>query len=104
MGQEHIIETKRLYLREMIHDDFDALYKVLADPEIMQYYAYAFDEERVSGWIERNMARYRDDGFGLGLCQHRLSCTVFLLQIYKYRLMQDCRVHRYAFTEGIPGS
>ncbi len=22
-------------------------------------------QERVSGWIERNMARYRDDGFGL---------------------------------------
>ncbi len=39
---ECIIETKRLYLREMNHDDFDALYKVLADPEIMQHYPYAF--------------------------------------------------------------
>ena len=101
---ECIIETKRLYLRKMNPNDYDALYRVLADPEIMQHYPYAFDEERVSGWIERNMERYRDDGFGLGLCQHRLSCTVFILQIYKHRLIQDCRVHRYAFTEGIPGS
>ncbi|MBQ2156425.1 MAG: GNAT family N-acetyltransferase, partial [Clostridiales bacterium] len=60
-----ILETERLYLREMSMDDFDALYKVLADKEIMQHYPYTFDEERVRGWIERNMNRYKDNGFGL---------------------------------------
>ena len=43
----------------MNQDDFDALYAVLADPDIMQHYPYAFDEERVQNWIERNINRYR---------------------------------------------
>lgn len=60
-----IIETDRLFLREMTLDDFDALYKVLADREIMQHYPYIFDEKRTTEWIERNMKRYSDNGFGL---------------------------------------
>ncbi len=59
------IETERLYLREMSMDDYDALYKIIADKEIMVHYPYDFDEERVRGWIERNMNRYKDNGFGL---------------------------------------
>ena len=60
-----ILETNRLFLREMTMDDYDALYAVLADAEIMQHYPYVFDEERVRAWIERNMNRYKNDGFGL---------------------------------------
>ena len=60
-----ILETERLFLREMTMDDFDALYAVLSDAEIMQHYPYTFDEERVRSWIERNMDRYKNDGFGL---------------------------------------
>ena len=60
-----IIETKRLFLREMTEDDFDALYKVLADSDIMQHYPYTFDENRVRNWIMRNTERYRIFGFGL---------------------------------------
>ena len=65
MAQKIILETERLFLREMSMDDFDALYKVLADAEIMCHYPYVFDEERVRSWIERNMKRYEDNGFGL---------------------------------------
>ena len=60
-----IIETKRLVLREMNTEDYDALYAVLADSDIMQHYPYTFDEARVRGWIERNIERYRIFGFGL---------------------------------------
>ena len=60
-----IIETKRLILREMREDDFDALYKVLADSDIMQHYPYTFDEKRVNNWIFRNRERYQILGFGL---------------------------------------
>jgi len=60
-----ILETERLFLREMTMGDFDALYAVLSDPEIMQHYPYSFDEDRVRSWIERNMDRYKNDGFGL---------------------------------------
>ena len=59
------IETQRLFLREMNPDDFDALYKVLADKEIMKHYPYTFDDTKVLEWIERNMKRYEDFGFGL---------------------------------------
>ena len=65
MEQKIILETKRLFLREMNTDDFEALYKVLADRDIMQHYPYTFDEKRVNDWIERNMNRYRENGFGL---------------------------------------
>ena len=60
-----VIETERLFLREMTENDFVALYKVLADSEIMRYYPYAFDEISVRNWIKRNRERYRIFGFGL---------------------------------------
>ena len=60
-----VLETKRLFLREMNMDDYDALYAVLADPDIMQHYPYSFDENHVRSWIERNMQRYKENGFGL---------------------------------------
>lgn len=60
-----MIATDRLVLREMNEDDFDALGKVLMDRDIMQHYPYAFDEEKVRGWISRNIERYRIFGFGL---------------------------------------
>ena len=59
------IETERLFLREMTPDDYDALFRVLGDPDIMQHYPYTFDEKRIRNWIERNMERYRIFGFGL---------------------------------------
>lgn len=59
------LETERLILREMTKSDYEALFAVLADPEIMQHYPYAFDETKVRGWISRNMKRYQTFGFGL---------------------------------------
>lgn len=60
-----MLETSRLILREMKMDDFDALFAVLSDSDIMQHYPYSFDEKRVRGWIERNIERYKTFGFGL---------------------------------------
>lgn len=59
------METERLILREMTTDDFDVLYEILADSDIMQHYPYTFDEERVRGWITKNIDRYKTYGFGL---------------------------------------
>ena len=64
-GTSILLETERLFLREMDRNDYDALYRVLADTEIMRHYPYTFDEARVRAWIERNMERYRVNGFGL---------------------------------------
>lgn len=60
-----IWETERLILREMNQNDYDDLYAVLADSDIMEHYPYTFDEVRVRNWITRNMERYAKDGFGL---------------------------------------
>lgn len=60
-----ILETERLLLRDMTEKDFDALYRVLADSDIMQHYPYTFDEARVRGWIAKNIERYKIFGFGL---------------------------------------
>ena len=65
MKNKVIVETDRLFLRQMNEDDFDALYLVLTDTEIMQHYPYIFDEKKVREWIELNMNRYKENGFGL---------------------------------------
>ena len=59
------IETERLILREMTPGDFDRLYAVLADSDIMQHYPHTFDETRVRNWINKNLERYRVFGFSL---------------------------------------
>lgn len=59
------LKTKRLVLRKMTPEDFDALYAVLADSDIMRHYPYTFDAARVRGWISKNIDRYREFGFGL---------------------------------------
>lgn len=71
------IETERLFLREMTMDDCEALCAVLADPGIMRHYPYSFDEKRVRQWIERNIARYREHGFGLwAVCLKQTGETI----------------------------
>lgn len=60
-----MIKTERLFLREMTEQDFDALYAILSDSDIMRHYPYTFDEKRVRGWISKNIERYNIFGFGL---------------------------------------
>lgn len=60
-----IIETARLYLRELTIEDTYNLSLVLSDNESMQHYPHAFSENEVRNWIEKNIKRYENDGFGL---------------------------------------
>ena len=59
------LETDRLFLREFVLEDADALGLVLGDPVAMQYYPAPYDRAGIEDWIRRNLARYRDSGFGL---------------------------------------
>lgn len=59
------LETERLILREMTREDYEALYNILGDSDIMQHYPYTFDETRVRRWIDKNIQRYQIFGFGL---------------------------------------
>lgn len=60
-----ILETKRLYLREMTLEDMPILRKILQDEDVMYAYAHAFDEEETKAWLNRQRSRYEQDGFGL---------------------------------------
>ena len=60
-----ILETKRLILREMKQDDLPALQGILQDEETMYAYNGAFDEAETQAWLDRQLSRYAQYGFGL---------------------------------------
>lgn len=60
-----ILETKRLILRELTDKDYEALCLILQDEETMYAYEGAFDDAEARDWLKRQMARYRQWGFGL---------------------------------------
>ena len=60
-----ILETSRLYLRELNDDDFDALCKIMQDEKTMYAYEGAFSDDEVQQWLERQYMRYDKYGFGL---------------------------------------
>ena len=60
-----IIETERLYLRELTQDDYDSLKAVISDAETMKYYDKPYDDAGVQRWLDWNFDNYADCGFGL---------------------------------------
>lgn len=60
-----IIETERLYLRELVIGDTRELCKVLSDPESMQYYPEPFNQKKVENWIQWNIDNYKKYNHGL---------------------------------------
>lgn len=60
-----ILETDRLYLRELTLDDFNNLRETLQDEEAMYAYEHAFNDDEVHEWLVKQMNRYAKDGFGL---------------------------------------
>lgn len=60
-----ILETKRLYLREMKQSDFSSLCRILKDEITMAAYEGAFDDSETQEWLDRQISRYRKWGFGL---------------------------------------
>lgn len=60
-----ILETERLYFREMKQDDFQSLCNILQDADTMYAYEGAFSDEEVQDWLDRQISRYRKWNFGL---------------------------------------
>lgn len=58
-------ETGRLILRPYTTEDFTALHAIFSDPDTMRYYPSPFSAEKTRQWIQRNLRRYEEDGFGL---------------------------------------
>ena len=53
-----ILETERLYLREMNQADFNSLCKILQDEDTMYAYEGAFSDDEVQEWLDRQISRY----------------------------------------------
>lgn len=60
-----ILETERLYLREMNQSDFGSLCRILQDEETMYAYEGAFSDAEVQEWLDRQISRYQKWNFGL---------------------------------------
>jgi RimJ/RimL family protein N-acetyltransferase len=62
---KYLFETERLKMRELnVSDEYD-IAQILLNSNSMKYYDKVFTERDVTNWIEKNIRRYKDDGFGL---------------------------------------
>jgi len=52
-------------LREITQADYPALAAILQDDQTMYAYEGAFNDEETQSWLDRQLARYNNDGFGL---------------------------------------
>lgn len=60
-----VLETERLYLREMTKADYADLCDILQDAQTMYAYEHAFSDREAAAWLDKQFERYRNDGFGL---------------------------------------
>lgn len=89
-----ILETRRLLLRELRQEDFDDACLLLQDPEVMYAYEGPFSREEVQAWLDKQLHRYREDGFGLWALVEKSSGALIgqcglTLQDYKDRRVPD---------------
>jgi ribosomal-protein-alanine N-acetyltransferase len=57
--------TPRLRFRALVPEDAPELLRAFEDPDARRFYPAMADVAEVERWIERNLERYAEDGFGL---------------------------------------
>ena len=60
-----ILETDRLILRQITHDDLDDLIQIWGDGETLRFFPKTLDRQEMTEWIDRNLKRYESYGHGL---------------------------------------
>jgi len=61
-----VIETSRLILRPMQEDDFDGMFRVFSDRNVLDAFnLVSFSREQMRSWVERNLAHQQKHGYGL---------------------------------------
>jgi ribosomal-protein-alanine N-acetyltransferase len=61
-----MISTERLFLRKMVKEDFDDLFRVFTDPNVMRSFGGTlFDHAQMDRWIQRNLNHQDTYGYGL---------------------------------------
>lgn len=59
-----VMETERLLIRRITRKDLDALLAIMGKPEVMYAWEHGFTQKDVRKWINRQLTRYRKEGFG----------------------------------------
>ena len=59
-----ILQTQRLYLRELSSADFPALCRIMQDEKTMYAYEGPFSDKEVQDWLENQFKHYSKYGFG----------------------------------------
>lgn len=62
---KNILETERTILRKLTQSDYNDLCEIMQDPETMCAYEHAFTDAEVLNWLNRQIERYNQYGFGL---------------------------------------
>lgn len=70
------METERLLLREMTQSDYTDLCKILQDEDVMYAYEGAFSDEEAQEWLDRQISRYKEYGFGLYAVILKETCDI----------------------------
>ena len=60
-----VLETERLYLREMTQADFPLLCRHLQDAEVMYAWEHALSDSEVQARLDKQLQSYEQHGFGL---------------------------------------
>jgi RimJ/RimL family protein N-acetyltransferase len=71
MDEHFRLETERLVLRPYRHEDLDDLHAMFSDPDHMTWYPHPFEPAESRAWLERQIARYTDPGYGLLIVEDR---------------------------------
>jgi len=68
-----ILETSRLWLRELMLDDLDFVAEMLAHPEVMHFWPKPYMRDEAEAWIRRQHERYAQDGYGYWLAVNKAN-------------------------------
>ena len=68
-----ILETPRLWLRELSLDDLDFIAELLAHPEVMHFWPKPYTREGAETWILKTQEHYLRDGYGYWLAVDKAS-------------------------------
>lgn len=67
------LESKRLVLRTIKKEDFDEISIILKDSEIMYAWEKGFSDDEVNQWIDKNIERYKRDGYSYLIAHEKES-------------------------------
>ena len=67
------LETRRLTLRPMAWEDWQAIAEILQDAKAMYAYEHPFSRQEVDQWLHNQITRYEREGVGLWAAVERES-------------------------------